>query len=641
MKSTQAWLVLLTLSLATTASAQSQSSQWTDCAMENKTCNFNGTKLIRYGKNHAWNQGVYTDKVKCNNKTFNDPLVGTLKKCQYANAPANGFSQLVPPITANEPTASTANTPTSTISTTSTDPGAPTAPSDVAMNNLTCTQGTLSWAAASNSAQVANYDVYYDGQFLQRVAGTDLSAKLALSPGMDWGFYVNSIDAAGNVSQPSATLQVQIPNCENDTLAPSIATDLTGSASGNSVVLNWQAADDNTAVIAYQVFRDNQLVGETQDLTFVDSGLNSNESYSYSIAAKDAQDNLSAQTNPIDITTESSCSTAICAVDEIVSEKDIPWGLATLSDGSILYSQRDAHNIIRLNNGKKTIIGKVPNVQSTNGEGGLLGLAVTPDFPERDNWIYVFHTSANDNRLVRIRYVNNALDTSSVQVLLKGIGRNKFHNGGRLRFGPDNKLYVATGDAQEESSAQDIDSLQGKVLRINTDGSVPADNPYNNYVWSYGHRNPQGLAFDDKGQLWQQEFGNSELDETNLIKKGGNYGWPDCEATSSRLNQGCSTAGFIAPKQTYQTVKGSCSGIAIVKQALYVACLRGQRMYRVDIANNNLENAQEIFVGTYGRIRTVEPSIDGGLWMTTSNGGDKDSTPNNSDNSIYKIKVGN
>jgi glucose/arabinose dehydrogenase len=228
----------------------------------------------------------------------------------------------------------------------------------------------------------------------------------------------------------------------------------------------------------------------------------------------------------------------------------------------------------------------------------------------------------------------NTLDTSTLDVLVSGIGRNKFHNGGRLRWGPDGKLYAGTGDAQNSANAQNRNSLNGKVLRINPDGSVPSDNPFGNHVWSYGHRNVQGLAFDSQGRLWEQEFGNSIMDETNLIQRGGNYGWPSCEGTSGNCG------GFIAPKATVSVSAGSCSGIAIVRDKLYVACQRGTRLYRYTISGSSLTDRQQFFQGTYGRLRTVEPSPSGGMWMATSNGGDKDSTPNNSNNRIFHLTLG-
>jgi glucose/arabinose dehydrogenase len=245
------------------------------------------------------------------------------------------------------------------------------------------------------------------------------------------------------------------------------------------------------------------------------------------------------------------------------------------------------------------------------------------------------HTSPTDNRIVRIKYLNGRLDTSTEQVLVSGILRNKFHDGGRLRWGPDGKLYASTGDAQNGDNAQNTGSLNGKILRINPDGGVPSDNPFGNYVWSYGHRNPQGIAFDSQGRLWEQEFGNSVMDETNLIRKGGNYGWPACEGTSGS----CSNSGYIAPVQTYPVAEGSCSGLTIVRDVIYIACARGERMYREVISGSGVTNVTQYFQGTYGRLRTVEPAPGGALWLTTTNG-DKDSTANNSSTQVLRVTLG-
>jgi glucose/arabinose dehydrogenase len=286
--------------------------------------------------------------------------------------------------------------------------------------------------------------------------------------------------------------------------------------------------------------------------------------------------------------------------------------------------------------GQKTTVGTVPDVTSTDGEGGLLGLAVSPCF-DTDHWVYLFHTTATDNRIVRIKYDNGSLDLASEQMLLSGIARNKFHDGGRLRFGPDGKLYASTGDAQNGANAQNLNSLNGKILRLNPDGSVPADNPFpGRYVWSYGHRNVEGLAFDSHGRLWEAELGNSIMDELNLIRKGGNYGWPACEGTAGS----CDDPTFIAPVQTWPVAAASPSGLAIVDNTLYMAALRGTQLFRMTITGRTTTAPQAYFTGTYGRLRTVERAPDGGLWLTTSNGGDKDSTPNNSNNVILHVALG-
>ncbi|WP_431605609.1 PQQ-dependent sugar dehydrogenase [Amycolatopsis melonis] len=515
----------------------------------------------------------------------------------------------------------------------------PTAPGNPRVSGLTCTQATLSWSASSDDVGVAYYDIYHDGQLMTSVPGTALSAQLSVSPGATWGLHVNARDAAGNVSQASPTVTVTVPQCQSDTQPPTTPTGVTATASGTTVTVRWTASTDNVGVTGYEVLRDGTVAGSTSGAaatSFTDSGLAPNTRYQYQIRARDAQANRSAPSTPVAVTTGTSCATAVCSVTRVATETDLPWGLTTLPDGQVLYGRRDAFEIVRLDpaTGTKTVVGRMPGVAGTDGEGGVLGLAVATDFAA-DPWLYVMHTSTSDNRVVRIRYTGGVL-TGTPQVLLTGIPRNKYHNGGRLRFGPDGKLYIATGDGQNGEWAQDRANLAGKVLRINRDGTIPADNPFGTPVWSYGHRNPQGLAFDSQGRLWEQEFGNNVMDETNLIVRGGNYGWPRCEGTTGS----CGEAGFVAPKRTYPVAEGSCSGIAIVRDALYIACLRGARLYRAEISGDSLTNVQQYLNGTYGRLRTVEPSADGGLWLTTSNYGDKDSIANNSNESILKVQLG-
>jgi len=524
------------------------------------------------------------------------------------------------------------------------DASPPTPPTGARVANLRCDAVTFSWNAATDNVGVAFYDLYHDGQLMRSVSGGTLSADLTVVPGVTWGLYVNARDAAGNVSQASATVPVTPPQCQPDTQPPTAPTQLSASASGTTVTLSWTAARDDVAVRSYEVSRGGSKVGTVNGTatsapgtTFTDSGLASSTTYSYTVVARDAQGNGSPRSNTATVTTASSCANPVCGVTQVATDTDIPWGVVTLPDGAILYSRRDAHDIVRLDpaTGAKTTVGTVPNVASTDGEGGLLGLAIAPSFAT-DPWLYVMHTTASDNRIVRLRLSGNRLDTASTQVLVSGILRNKFHNGGRLRFGPDGKLYASTGDAQNGDNAQNRNNLAGKVLRLNPDGTIPGDNPFGSYVWSYGHRNPQGLAFDAQGRLWEQEFGNGIMDETNLITKGGNYGWPACEGTSGA----CGTAGFIAPKRTYPTAEGSCSGIAIVRDALYVACGRGTRMYRAVISGSSLTDVRTYFNGTYGRLRTVEPAPGGDLWLTTTNQGDKDSIANNSNEKVLRVDLG-
>ncbi|MCU7723366.1 PQQ-dependent sugar dehydrogenase [Actinoplanes sp. KI2] len=516
---------------------------------------------------------------------------------------------------------------------------APSVPGNPRVSGLTCKNVTFAWDAASDDKGVRFYDVYHDGQLMKSVGDRTLSTALTVVPGASWGLYVNARDADGNVSQASTTVTITPPACSADAKAPTAPSGLAGVASGTTVTLTWKAATDNVGVKSYDIYRGTTRAGSVAGggTSFADSGLPAKTTVAYVVVARDAAGNTSARSNTATFTTGAACTNPVCTVTQVGTDKDIPWGLATLPDGRILYNRRDAHDIVVLNpaDGTRKTVGTVPNVQSTDGEGGLTGLAIAPTFAA-DHWLYIMHTSPTDNRIVRIRMVDDKLPTASEQVLLKGILRNKFHDGGRLRFGPDGKLYAVTGDAQNGDNAQNKNGLNGKVLRLNPDGSVPADNPFHNYVWSYGHRNPQGLAFDSQGRLWEQEFGNTIMDETNLIVKGGNYGWPACEGTAGT----CNTPGYIAPKATYPTAAASCSGLAIVKDVVYLACQRGTRMYRWVISGDQLTGGRQFFNGTYGRLRTIEPAPGGGLWLTTTNTGDKDSVADNSNEKILHVALG-
>jgi glucose/arabinose dehydrogenase len=528
-----------------------------------------------------------------------------------------------------------------------TPPGPPGTP---VLVSSTPNSATIRWTAATDDVGVVGYDVYHDGQLCAQTDAATLTGTCNnLNPKTNYGFYVNARDAAGNVSQPSPTLQITTPGT-GDTTPPSAPTGVhTTSVSATSIALAWNASTDNVGVTGYNVYSVNGGTatkigasnGNTPAATL--SALTANTTYHLQVTAVDANKNESAASAPVlDVTTPGGgCTQPICTVTQVGTDDDVVWGLVTLPDGTILYNERDAQNIVHLNpsTGAKKVIGTVPNVQSTDGEGGLTGLEINPVSYPSDHWLYIMHTSPTDNGIARIQYdpAADSLLTATEQILVSGIERNIYHDGGRLRFSPDGRyLFAGTGDALNGNNAQNTASLNGKVLRINPDGSIPADNPFGNAVWSYGHRNPEGLAFDAQGRLWEQEFGNNVMDETNLIVKGGNYGWPACEGTTGT----CNTAGFIAPKQTYPVENGSCAGITVIRGVLYVACERGTRLYREVISGDSLTDVQQFFVGTYGRLRTVEPAPDGGMWMATSNGGDKDSTPHNSNNQIFHVALG-
>ena len=248
----------------------------------------------------------------------------------------------------------------------------------------------------------------------------------------------------------------------------------------------------------------------------------------------------------------------------VASGLEAPWGLAFLPDGDALVSERDSGRILQVGPGAEPrVVGTVPGVDA-GGEGGLLGLAVSPEFAG-DQLVYAYFSAQGDNRIVRFR-----LGGGQVEVLLEGIPKAGIHNGGRIAFGPDGMLYAGTGDAAERGNAQDPGSLGGKILRLRPDGGIPADNPDpGSPVWSLGHRNVQGLAWDGQGRLFATEFGQNRVDEINRIEKGGNYGWPEVEGTGGGER-------FRDPLVTWPTSQASPSGAAIAGDTLYVAALRGR-----------------------------------------------------------------
>ncbi|MGP3983040.1 PQQ-dependent sugar dehydrogenase [Streptomyces sp. KR80] len=506
------------------------------------------------------------------------------------------------------------------------DNEAPTPPKNLRKDKEpTATTVSLAWDAATDNTGVVGYDIYQHGQLMKKVDGTTLATTVEnLTPDTAYEWTVFARDATPNVSQASNAVTIRTLPAPPDNEAPSVPSGLrsTGKTAA-SVDLAWDASKDNVKVTGYDIYRDGAEAATSDGTSATVAGLKANTAYTFKVRAFDAKGNKSEFTPEISVTTSASGSAGVPdpgTVSTLASGVDVAWGLVFLPDGSALYSERNTFNIYRLTkSGEKTLVGKVPNAVGTGGEGGLLGLEIAPTFSS-DHWLYIYHTASGGNRVARMKYENGAL--SGYQSLLQGISQSKYHNGGRLRFGPDGKLYASAGDAQNGSKAQDKNSLNGKILRINPDGSIPSDNPFGNAVWSLGHRNPQGLDFDSQGRLWQAEFGNSSQDEVNLIQKGGNYGWPNCEGT------GGSCGGYIAPKKTWSTGEASPSGLTIINDYVFVATTVGQRVYRLKIdANSNLVEQKTYFQGTYNRLRTVEVDHDGDIWLTTTT--DKDGTAGN------------
>jgi glucose/arabinose dehydrogenase len=310
------------------------------------------------------------------------------------------------------------------------------------------------------------------------------------------------------------------------------------------------------------------------------------------------------------------------APQQLATGIEVPWGLTFLPDGDALVAERDTGRILRVSARRAPAreVYRVPGVIAV-GEGGLLGLALSPRYAD-DRLVYAYHTAADDNRIVRFR-----LDGGTPEVVFDGITEATFHNGGRIAFGPDGMLYVGTGDAGETASSQDPDDPNGKILRLTPDGDPAPGNPTaGSPVYSLGHRNVQGLAWDAKGRLWATEFGQNRLDEVNLIQPGRNYGWPEVEGRGG-------TAGgrFTDPVVTWSPAQASPSGAAILGDTLYVAALRGERLWTVPLRDGTTGRPRAELVGRYGRLRTVAVAPDGALWLTTSNTGGNRSTPGGDD----------
>lgn len=333
---------------------------------------------------------------------------------------------------------------------------------------------------------------------------------------------------------------------------------------------------------------------------------------------------------------------------EVVAENlEIPWEVAFLPasptggpNGDALITERAGKVKQITKNGTKEVatINDVAHI----GEGGLLGMVLHPDFTKGEfGRLYLYYTYSVGgeffNKVVRYEYsvvklaifcgpddADCGLPTPRLtedKVIIDKIPANSNHNGGRLAFGPDKKLYITTGDAGSSNLAQDKNSLNGKILRVNDDGTIPEDNPFGTPVWSYGHRNPQGLAWDDQGRLWATEHGRSGaqsgLDELNLIEKGGNYGWPVIQGDEQQ-------EGMVTPvKNSGVDVTWAPAGAAFlpadrqdVNGSVFFGGLRGETLYEYRMSEGKLI---EHFKGVYGRIRAVVLGPNGSLYITTSN----------------------
>ncbi|WP_416973139.1 PQQ-dependent sugar dehydrogenase [Streptomyces sp. 4F14] len=311
-----------------------------------------------------------------------------------------------------------------------------------------------------------------------------------------------------------------------------------------------------------------------------------------------------------------------------------PWGVAAIPGGGLLVGSRDEGTVTLVEGGARTEVGEVPGV-SADGEGGLLGLALSPQFAS-DRMVYAYFTSESDNRIVRMRYDDQrpaGQQLGAPDTVFRGIPKGRIHNGGRIAFGPDGMLYAGTGESGDTGLSQDLGSLGGKILRLTPEGEPAPGNPFpDSPVYSYGHRNVQGLAWDSRQRLFAAEFGQNTWDELNAIAPGGNYGWPDAEGRSTDPK-------YRNPLAQWSTADASPSGIAYAEGSLWMAGLRGQRLWRIPLNGTEASAEPQAFLEEkYGRLRTVLSAGGDKLWVTTSNT-DGRGVVRNGDDRILELQV--
>ncbi|MFI6880915.1 PQQ-dependent sugar dehydrogenase [Streptomyces sp. NPDC050400] len=327
---------------------------------------------------------------------------------------------------------------------------------------------------------------------------------------------------------------------------------------------------------------------------------------------------------------------SVSVVRTVTEDLKSPWGLAPLPEGGLLVSSRDEGTITRVDTktGKKTELGSVPGVAPA-GEGGLLGLALSPSYAS-DHMVYAYFTTESDNRIARMQYDEKkpaGEQLGAPDTVFKGIPKGTNHNGGRIAFGPDDLLYVGTGETYKTELAQDKKSTGGKILRLTPEGEPAPGNPFGDSpVYSYGHRNVQGLAWDKDKRLWASEFGQDTWDELNNIVAGDDYGWPDAEGKGGG-------SGFHDPIAQWHTQDASPSGIAYAEGSIWMAGLRGERLWRVPLDGTKAAHDPQAFLeGKYGRLRTVVAAGGDKLWLVTSET-DTRGTPGKGDDRILELKV--
>src|SRR6266705_327480 len=319
-------------------------------------------------------------------------------------------------------------------------------------------------------------------------------------------------------------------------------------------------------------------------------------------------------------------------VETVVENLQVPWSIVWAPDGRMLFTERPGRVRV-FENGKlrPEPLFVVPDVEP-RGESGLMSIALHPQFAS-NHLLYLSYAYNSGGQVVRVvRYRETPNGFVDRKVIIEDIPAAQFHAGCRLRFGPDGKLYITTGDATQRDLAQRLESLAGKILRVNDDGSVPADNPFVGQqnarpeIWSYGHRNPQGIDWQPTTNLlFETEHGPSGFDgpgggdEVNIVEKGKNYGWPLIHHKEAR-------AGLESPLLEYTPACAPASGMFYRGSAFpqfsgnfFFGCLVGQRIIRVVTNGRAVASQENLLEGKYGRIRDIAEGPDGLIYFSTSN----------------------
>ncbi len=358
----------------------------------------------------------------------------------------------------------------------------------------------------------------------------------------------------------------------------------------------------------------------------------------------------SSDSQALEASTTNSVQAAGWKVEEVITDLDTPWEMEFAPNGDLYFTERiGTLNRVPAGTKAKQMIATVPDSTETGGEGGLMGLALHPNF-EENRWIYLSYTAGSNGqyevKVMRYRVGESSLEEPTL--ILGGIEGGTNHDGCALAFGPDGKLYITTGERYRRELAQQMDSLNGKTLRVNDDGSVPADNPFVNQegalpqIWSYGHRNAQGIAWQPgSGLQFQAEHGPSGADgpgggdEVNIVEKGKNYGWPQISHEETRTGMEKGILVYTPAVAPAGAAFYTGDKIAGWENDFFFTCLRGQGVIRVELNGRNV-TGQEHILKNYGRMRAITMGPDGYLYVGTSNK-DGRGRPQQGDDKILRV----